>query len=54
MSVQYLAAASQKFTCPGVTGVVPVVTVAVSVTTLPEATVVMTLPPEVTASVATP
>jgi len=37
---------------PGVTGVVPAFTEAVSVTTLPEATVVAALPPEVTARVA--
>src|ERR1017187_9670030 len=51
MSVQYIAAASQKFTCPIVTGVVPAFTVAVSVTTLPAATVVTVLPPDVTARV---
>jgi hypothetical protein len=51
MSVQLLAVASQKFTCPGVTGVEPASTVAVSVTTLPEATVVTVLPAEVTARV---
>jgi hypothetical protein len=48
MSVQYVAAASQKVTCPMVTGVVPAVTVAVSVTTLPEEIVVTALPAEVT------
>jgi hypothetical protein len=47
MSVQYVAAASQKVTCPMVTGVVPAVTVAVSVTTLPEEIVVTALPAEV-------
>jgi hypothetical protein len=36
MSVQLAAVASQKFTCPPVTGAVPVLTVAVSVTALPE------------------
>jgi choline-glycine betaine transporter len=43
--------ASQKFTWPGVTGVAPEVTIAVSVTTLPEATVVTALPPDVTVMV---
>jgi len=42
--------ASQKFTEPNGTGVVPETTVAVSVTTLPEATEVTEPPPEVTAS----
>src|SRR5580704_10981245 len=51
MSVQNLAVASQKLTWPGVTGVPPVMTVAVRVTTLPCATVVTTFPPEVTDSV---
>ena len=51
MSVQYAAVASQNFTSPGVTGVVPASTVAVRVTTLPEATVVTPAPPEVTDSV---
>ena len=51
MSVQWVAVASQKFTCPGVTGLLPAVTVAVSVTTLPDVTVVTELPPEVTARV---
>jgi hypothetical protein len=51
MSVQCAAEASQKFTCPGVTGVAPAFTDAVSVTTLPEATVVTALPPEVTARI---
>ena len=36
---------------PTVTGVVPAITVAVSVTTVPEATVATALPPDVTASV---
>jgi hypothetical protein len=47
MSVQYFAAASQKFTCPTVTGVDLDVTAAVSVTTLPGATVVTVIPAEV-------
>lgn len=51
MSVQYLAEASQKFTCPVFTLVAPAITVAVSVTTLPEATVVTEPPPELTARV---
>jgi hypothetical protein len=38
--VQYVAAASQKFTCPLVTATAPVFTVAVNVTTLPDSTVV--------------
>jgi hypothetical protein len=49
MSVQYVTVASQKFTCPIVSAVVPALTDAVSDTTLPEATVVTELPPEVTA-----
>jgi len=51
MSEQYAAEASQKFTCPTVSVAVPAVTVAVSVTTLPEATVVTGMPPEVIAKV---
>ena len=51
MSVQYVAAASQNFTCPIVAGVVPANTVAVNVTTLPDATVVTAPPPDVTARV---
>jgi hypothetical protein len=51
VSSQWVAAASQKFTWPTVTGVIPAFTVAVSVTTLPETTVVTTLPSELTASV---
>jgi hypothetical protein len=51
MSVQCAADASQKFTCPVVTAVVPVFTVAVSVTTLLDATVVTVLPPDATARV---
>ena len=39
MSVQSVAVASQKFTCPGVTSTLPAITVAVSVTTLPDAIV---------------
>jgi hypothetical protein len=46
-----LAVASQKLTWPGVTGVLPAITVAVRVTTLPGATVVTAFPPEVAASV---
>jgi hypothetical protein len=41
----------QNLTCPGVTGVLPARTVAVSVTAVCEATVVTALPPLVTASV---
>jgi hypothetical protein len=51
MSVQYVAAASQNFTCPIVTGVIPAITDAVNVTTLPDATVVTVVPADVTASV---
>jgi hypothetical protein len=51
MSVQYFAEASQKFTRPTVTAAAPTFTEAVSVTTLPDATVVTALPPEVTARV---
>ena len=50
MSVQYAAVASQKFTWPCFTAVVPALTVAVSVTRLPALTEVTTTPPEVTAS----
>jgi hypothetical protein len=46
-----VAVASQKFTCPVVTFVEPEVTVAVRVTTLPDATVVTVLPPELIARV---
>lgn len=49
--MQYFAVVSQKLTWPGVTAAVPSCTVAVSVTTLPEATVVTAPPPEVTARV---
>ena len=47
MSVQYAALASQKFTWPCFTGVVPALTVAVSVTGRPAFTEVTTTPPEV-------
>jgi hypothetical protein len=47
--VQYFEEASQKFTCPGVTAAPPEVTVAVRVTTLPDATELVAVPPEVTA-----
>jgi hypothetical protein len=50
ISVQDLAKESQKFTWPGVTGADPAMTVAVSVTTLPDETVVTALPPLLTAS----
>ena len=50
MSRQYAAVASQKFTCPVVNDVVPDVTVAVSVTTVPDVTVVTGLPAAVIAS----
>ena len=50
MSVQYGADASQKFTCPGVTGASPAITVAVSVIALPEVTVFTALPRDVTPS----
>jgi hypothetical protein len=49
--VQNVAVASQKFTVPLVTALVPDTTVAVSVTTLFEATEVTGIPPEVTAKV---
>src|ERR1700733_14229163 len=51
MSVQNLAVASQKLTWPGATGVLPAITVAARVTTLPCATVATAFPPEVTDSV---
>jgi hypothetical protein len=51
MSVQYDADASQKLTWPGVTAVLPSLTVAVNVIALPEVTVVTVLPPDVTPSV---
>jgi hypothetical protein len=51
MSSQWAAVASQNFTCPGETGVVPAVTVAVSVTTVPMGTVVTAPPPLVIVSV---
>jgi hypothetical protein len=47
--VQYDTEASQKFTSPVVTTGVPAYTVAVNMTTLPDATEVTPLPPEVTA-----
>ena len=43
MSVQNAAEASQNFTCPVVTAKVPVFTVAVSVITVPDLTVVTVL-----------
>jgi len=49
--MQYCADASQNLTCPVVTAVVPELTDAVRVTTLPEATIVTTLPFEVIAMV---
>jgi hypothetical protein len=48
MSVQYAAVASQKFTWPVVTGALPEVTVAVSVTAVPEITDVTAVPRELT------
>src|SRR5258708_14220031 len=51
MSVQNAAEPSQKFTWPGVSANAPALTVAVSVTGLPEATELTTLVPDVTASV---
>jgi hypothetical protein len=51
MSAHNVVDASQKFTCPTVTGVAPAATVAVSVTTLPNATEVVALSPELNASV---
>src|ERR1035438_2580768 len=50
MSAQYAAMASQKFTWPCFTAVVPASTVAVSVTRLPAFTEVTATPLEVTAS----
>src|SRR5580700_7284275 len=50
MSVQYATMASQKFTWPCFTAVLPASTVAVSVTRLPAFTDVTATPPEVTAS----
>src|ERR1700733_8471255 len=47
---QYFAVASQKFTCPA-RAVDPPLTVAVSMTTVPDATEVTGLPPEDTCSV---
>jgi len=51
--VQYFADASQKFTCPVVNVVVPAVTAAVSVSTVPDVTVVTGRPATVVASVIT-
>src|SRR3984893_3581591 len=51
MSVQEFAVASQKLICPGATGVLPVMTVAVSVTTVPDVTVAAAFPAEVTDSI---
>jgi hypothetical protein len=44
MSVQYVAAASQKLTSPAVTAVPPAATVAVNVTTVPDGTVLTVAP----------
>jgi len=49
MSAQRAAVASQKFTMPGFTAVLPVNTVAVRVTAVPAGTVVTGLPPAVIA-----
>jgi hypothetical protein len=49
--MQFVAVASQKFTVPAVAGAPLNFTVAVSVTTFPEVTIVTKLPAEVTASV---
>jgi hypothetical protein len=49
--MQYFADASQKFTCPAVSAVLPAMTVAVSVTTLPAGTEVTGLPADVITSV---
>src|SRR5579862_3012890 len=51
MSVQCPAVASQNFTCPTVTAVPPDTTVAVRVTTVPDATLVTLVPPDVTAKI---
>src|ERR1700688_2184453 len=51
MSVQDSAVASQNLIWPGATGVLPVMTVAVSVTTVPDVTVATAFPAEVTDSV---
>jgi hypothetical protein len=51
MSVQVVADASQKFTCPGVTAVPPAFTCAVSVTAVPAATELTEFPPDVIAMV---
>ena len=49
LSVQYAAATSQKLTCPCGTAVPAVLTVAVNVTTLPQATELVSEPSEVIA-----
>src|ERR1039457_3906845 len=51
MSVQYVTVASQKLTCPTEIAEAPEFAAAVSVTTVPETTVVTALPPEVIVSV---
>ena len=51
MSVQDFAVASQNLIWPGATGVLPVMTVAVSATTVPDVTVATAFPAEVTDSV---
>src|ERR1700692_1269569 len=51
MAVQDFAVASQKLIWPGATGALPAMTVAVSVTTIPDATVVTVFPAEVTDSI---
>ena len=51
MSVQYVAVASQKLTCPTEIAEAPAFAAAVGVTTVPETTVVTALPPEVIVSV---
>jgi hypothetical protein len=48
MSVQDFAVASQKLIWPGATGALPVMTVAVSVTTVPDDTVATAFPAEAT------
>jgi hypothetical protein len=51
MSVQYGAVASQKFTWPGVTGLLPLSAVAVRVIALPDDTIFDGIPAEVIANV---
>src|ERR1700686_400930 len=51
MSVQDFAVASQKLIWPDATGVLPAMTVAVNVTTVPDVTVATAFPAEVTDSV---